>query len=120
MASLADRMLASRDSWCELEPAKDGKPAKRVSLRRPPQTQIVRMRDGVGEADVFAAAVAWEGFTEADLLGSAVGAADPAPFSREVWAIYIQDNAEQLVMCSQHLLKQITDHIESVKEARKN
>lgn len=120
MAGIVDRMYASRESWCELAPAADGKPAQRVKLRRPPQMEIARLRGGVTQDEVLAAAVDWDGFTEADLLGPAVGASDPVPFSAEVWSAYVLDNVAALSLAAKHLQGEISAHLKRLDATRKN
>ena len=41
------QLLALRESWCELEPAAAGKPAKRVKLRRPAEAEMPQFYRGV-------------------------------------------------------------------------
>jgi hypothetical protein len=120
MSSLIDRMLANRDSWCELAPATDGKAAKRVKLRRPAQCEILRMQGGVNQDHVLSAAVGWEGFTEADLLGPEIGSSDPVAFDADVWKAYAADNVEHLSKAAEHLMNSISEHIAKVAQARKN
>jgi hypothetical protein len=82
---LIAQIKAQRLSWVELEPAADGRAAKRVQITRPPETA---MPDFVAKTDdgqytlkaeirhVNAYTVGWEGFIESDLVGPA-GASDP-------------------------------------------
>jgi hypothetical protein len=77
---LIAQIKAQRLSWVELEPAADGRAAKRVQITRPPETA---MPDFVAKTDdgqytlkaeirhVNAYTVGWEGFIESDLVGPA-------------------------------------------------
>ena len=90
---LIAQIKAQRLSWVELEPAADGRAAKRVQITRPPETA---MPDFVAKTDdgqytlkaeirhVNAYTVGWEGFIESDLVGPA-GASDPVDFAPELW-----------------------------------
>lgn len=121
MATMAERMLQARESWCTLRPAEDGRPALKVKLRRPAESAMRAMAGvGVSDADVCAAAVDWEGFSEAELLGAAVGSADPIPFDGQAWQVYVLDSVASLSLCQAHLVQAISTHLDQVVGDRKN
>lgn len=112
--TLAERLLAQRDTWCDLG---DG---LRVKLRRPAETELLALSQGLGMARVIAAAVDWDGFSEAVLLGPEVGAVDALPFDADVWAAWIGDHAEAAGRCATTLRDAVEQHLEKVKAARGN
>jgi hypothetical protein len=111
--ALIKTLLAQREFWVELAEG------KRVKLRRPAEMDVVKLlaRDAAGNvtgininlAEVQRFAVAWEGFTEADLIGPA-GAADAVAFDAPLWGVLIADQAEWCVKCADALVKAIIDH----------
>ena len=127
--SLVARLLALRDSWLDLRPAGEGRPALRVQLRRPPEDQWSRLnlsgRRGAERnrqaCDLIADyTVDWDGFSEAELLGAAIGSSDPLPFHPEVWRLQVQDNGAWAEACYAHLLKLVEQHIAQRGAAAKN
>lgn len=126
-SSLIARVLAQRDSWLTLREAAEGKPALRVQLRRPPEGEFHRFsgRPGVSRSQqmaelVPAYTVGWEGFTEAELLGPAVGASSPVPFDAELWAVVLLDNLEWLGACANHLTGLVSQYLAARETATKN
>jgi hypothetical protein len=112
--TLIAALLDQRDSWCELAPA------LKVKLRRPPEEELGQFYGGVTAAAVKKYAVDWSGFTEAELLGAAVGSSSLLPFSADVWAVVVGDKAEWLELCAQHLVQQITAHLNAKAATAKN
>ena len=118
--TLAERMRERRAFWVELEPAADGKPPKRVQLLRPPETELAAVLAGFKVEHVVAAAVAWEGFTEEDLLGAGVGSTDAAPFSPEAWRELVLDSAKFASQAMGELTAAVVAHLEKVSQASGN
>lgn len=110
--------------------AVDLAPGKRVYLLRPLETQFSAYMRTAGEggkvhisctvAQVQALAVDWQGITEADLLGAAVGASDPAPFSVALWAEAVADRMDWAQACSQAVVQGISAFIDRTEADRKN
>ena len=104
--------LAQRAQWVDL----DG--GKRVRVRRPSEhdTRSLIQRDADGKVTGIAAdlpeatrfTVDWEGFTEADF--SPAGASDAVPFSRELWALWIEDDRQALAKVAQALIDAVIAH----------
>ncbi len=94
-AGLIAQLRAGRRVVVELEPG------KRVVLLRPTESELpayLRNSAEPGKVEIVtqldhvkAKAVEWSGITEADLLGAAVGASDPAPFDLALWAEVVSD-----------------------------
>lgn len=118
---------AARASWLELD-----EPARRaLQIRRPNMEHIDdwkgTFKEGVGIAALpkmrqIASTVVtgWRGFTEADLLGEAIGASSEQPFSREVFAEWISDEVEVLAKVVDRATTMFNDYVEKKAAAEKN
>ena len=111
---LIEKMLAQRESWVELEPG------LRVRVRRPAEADFTAFREGVTVDQVAAQTVDWEGFTEATLIGGALGSSDPMPFSQAVWAEVVRDRVEWLALLANKLIELIKAHLDAKAVAAKN
>ena len=126
-AQLIERLRAQRDSWCVLREAGDGEPELAVCLRRPTEAELPAYRPAQGQTmhqlltdAVCRTAVGWRGFTEAELLGAAIGSSDPLEFSADLWAEAVRDRVEWVNACAGHLMEQINRHLEAKAERQKN
>lgn len=118
---LIARIREQRMKWVDLQ----GKPGKRVRIIRPTETEqslhfFKDERLVVGVEQVRQYVVDWEGFTEADLLGAAVGASDPVAFSSELWAEVVSDKARWVRQLAQDMLDQIVEHRVATVNDEKN
>ena len=102
---LIARLLAQREVRVELEPG------KAVILRRPPRAEIGKFTGGITVKLLEEFAVRWEGVTEADVLGKAVGAEDAAPFDQALWGHVVADKPEWFAAAATRLIKAINDHL---------
>lgn len=118
--ALIKQLQAQRESWCELAPAANGKPALEVLLRRPPEAELGSFLRGVSIAAVRSYAVNWRGFTEATLLGEAVGSADVLPFDAALWSEVVGDRAAWANACATHLADAIKAHLDRKEAVAKN
>lgn len=125
---LVKKLRLARTSWLNLESDVPGS-TKRVRIIRPAETEIgeflqrapdggLRLVADVPQCKRFV--VDWEGITEADLLGAAVGSSDPLPFSPELWAEVCADRADWCRVVSVGLVEVITAHTAAKDEATKN
>lgn len=123
-------ILKQRSTWLEVEPASEGRPAKRVLVQRPAELQVREEfmkfdADGnlksvsVELPHVKRFVTGWEGFTESDLVGGA-GSSDVVPFSPTVWAVVIEDKANWHQAIANQLVQMIADHFAKVAEQTKN
>lgn len=104
--------LAQRSFWVEVA---DG---KRVRVRRPSEhdTRGLLQRDADGKVTGISAdlpevkrfTVDWEGFKECDF--TAAGSSDPAPFSQELWAVWVEDNRKALGTVAQAIIDAVIAH----------
>lgn len=130
---LARRMREKRMHWLVLEEAQagladvpgSGKKALRVRLERPSEEQlgkglVLAGTVSIGYDEVKRFVVDWDGFTEADLLGSAIGGNNPVPFHPGLWAEYVTDNNTVYKRVAQQLLELVVKHIEARADDRKN
>lgn len=120
---MSDRLIKQlreqRMTWVELT---DG---KRVRIIRPTEVQLSQSFIKAGEVSVGYDQVRefvedWEGFTEASLLGAGVGASDPLPFSRQLWAEVVSDHADWVRTIAQALLNVAVAHSQKIDDTLKN
>ncbi len=125
---LIAQIKAQRLSWVELEPATDGRAAKRVQITRPPETAmpdfVAKTEDGqytlkAEIRHVNAYTVGWEGFIESDLVGPA-GASDPVDFAPELWQTVVADKMAWLQTVARAILESIVKHRDTVEADAKN
>lgn len=127
----AERILAQRQAqrlrWVELAPASDGKPARRVQITRPTETEqpafLQRKGDGFQwSADIEHVkrfVVGWDGFLESDLVGAA-GGDQPVPFSAALWADVCTDSSDITAKVAEALLTALADYHRAVEADAKN
>lgn len=113
-AALIARMAEQRTRWADLP---DG---RRVQFRRPLETDFGKFVGGVTVEHVCEYACGWSGFTEATLLGDAVGASDAVAFAPELWAAYVRDHSDEARSVISAIVAAISEHLEDRAEATKN
>ncbi len=126
-------MREKRMAWVELAEALpgvegvpgSGKPARRLRLIRPSEEQlgqgiVIAGTISIGYEEVKRFVVDWSGFTQADLLGSAIGSSDAVSFSPELWAEYVTDDTDAYRLVAGKLLEMCMQHIEQRAQDRKN
>lgn len=124
---LIERLRAARNGWCVLREADGDMPELAVCLRRPSEVELQGLRpvpgrdinDTLAEA-ACSSAVDWRGFTEAELLGAAIGSSDPLPFDAALWREVVRDRMEWLVKCTNHLMDVVREHLRLKAEQAKN
>lgn len=62
----------------------------------------------------------WDGFTEADLLGPAVGSADAVAFTPELWSRVLRDHLHYFPPVAQAMVDTITEYLASKATTAKN
>lgn len=115
-------LLSQRKSWVDVEPG------KRVQIIRPPESEVFNFirTDGPTRtlhctlAQVTQYTTGWDGITEADLLGAAVGASSPIAFDSALWAVVIADRAQWVNKLSDALVDAIAKHFKQKAQAEKN
>ena len=98
-------------------------PGKVLVYLRPTEEQILRLAARLINSTDLARGqiVGWEGVTEADLLGSAVGSSDPAPFTPEIAAEVLADRASTwFPMLVEHLMASVEGYMAAREAQRKN
>lgn len=113
-AALLARLDEQRKHWATLP---DG---KRVQFRRPLETELPRFTGGVTVEHLCDYACGWEGFTEADLLGAAIGSDDKVEFSTALWSRLVRDRVEYVAPVATAMVECITAHLASKKAIAKN
>lgn len=116
---LLAQMRDKRKRWVELG---DG---RAVQVIRPTEVELARhfLRGGrvVVEPEVLVQFTCdWRGFTEADLLGAAVGSEDAVPFHQDLWAEVVSDKSEWLNKAASALIELMTEHLATVEAEAKN
>lgn len=114
MTSLLDKMRAQRESTVEVEPGKT------LTIRRPLAAQMNTLRNGVTPELIAGHVTGWGNVTEADLLGSAVGSSDPAPFTAELVAEVLADKPEWLSKAADKLVEVVNGWFEQRGTVAKN
>lgn len=116
--TLLRQIVEARESWVELAPG------KRVRIRRPAEAEVPAFAAAKTTEEVVEAVarhvVGWEGVTQADLLGEAVGASDPAPFSRALWSAVSADRLAWLGSVQAGIIDALNAHHLSVAAVEKN
>ena len=113
-SALVAKLLAQREAWVELESG------KRVRIRRPAEAQLHKYRGGLTAELLAGLAVGWEGFTEADILGPALGASDPLPFAPDLWATLLEDRVDWLQRVAEGMSTAVQQHVAARGLAEKN
>lgn len=111
---LIKQILAKREGWVVLDAG------LRVKIRRPAEAEMARFDGGLTFDVVSRCVVDWDGFTEADLLGPAIGASDAVPFDAELWAVVAQDHMDWFKPISTALLDAIRTHLGTRADVEKN
>lgn len=118
MASETQRVLNAlrkqRLHWVELG---DG---LRVQFRRPLEAEMRLLRSGVQVEHVCEYVQGWEGFTEATLLGEALGASDAVAFDADLWAEYVRDHLVIVAKVAEAIAASVQAHLEAKDAAAKN
>jgi len=115
MDKLLEQLRAQRTGRVEVAPGKV------LLVRRPLEaTEMPLFRGGVEAELVTRQVVGWEGITEADLLGAAVGASSPVPWSAELCAEVLADRSGWLSAAAEWLVQAIRAHLDARGEAAKN
>lgn len=118
-AAIVKRMREQRMQWVEL--GND----KAVRIIRPSEVDVGEhlVRHGtvlVTHAHVVMFAQDWRGFTEADLLGAALGASDPLVFDKDLWNEYSCDRTKVCSKVSSAILHAVVEHHEKEAADEKN
>ena len=114
VAALIAKMDEQRARWVDLP---DG---KRVQFRRPLETEFGRFRGGVSVEHLCEHVCGWDGFTEADLLGPAIGASDVQTFAPELWARVVRDRVDYVKPLAEAMAASITEHLAAKAATAKN
>ena len=113
-SALIARMDEQRSFWVDLGGG------KRVKVRRPLEADFPKLRSGVMVEHVAECVCDWEGFSEATLLGPAVGASDPLPFDARLWDRAVRDNAADVAAVASAIVDAVTTHLRAQEDVAKN
>lgn len=111
---LLARMAEQRAHWATLPGG------QRVRFHRPPEVELPLLLRGVTVEHVIQYACDWDGFTEATLLGAAVGNSDAVPFHRDVWAAWVRDHTDAISPVAKAIADAVTEHLQAREAVAKN
>jgi hypothetical protein len=119
-AQLIKQLRERRMTWVDLT-----LPGKRVRLIRPTEVELSQyfIKDGsvsVGIEEVKRFTIDWQGFTEADLLGAAIGSSDTVQFTPELWAEVVSDHVDWVRDLAHKLLDLSIQHRATAEGDEKN
>jgi hypothetical protein len=116
LSKLIEQLRAQRTGRVEVEPGKF------LLVRRPLEaTEMPRFVRGSATPESFIGQIAgWDGITEADLLGAAVGSSDAAAFTPELAAEVLADRVEWMGKVGEWLVQAITTHLKAREATAKN
>jgi hypothetical protein len=124
-AQLLRQLRNARTFWHEL----DDPPRRALQIRRPSEDQLLAWQD-VFTADTKhigrlrnagrEVVVGWRGFTEADILGAAIGSDSPVEFDVELFLEWSTDNLMLLADVSNRAVQAFLDHRVKKEDAAKN
>lgn len=111
-----------REKWVDIDEG------KRILFRRPTESEMGAHLEGNGEDrtwvirndDVFKYVIGWEGYTEADILGAAVGSSDLLPFDAELFREFSLDDVGMLGKVAKGILDSILSYISQKAAVAKN
>lgn len=106
--------LAQRTVRCEVEPGKV------LLIRRPLDHQLRALAGGLTAELLAQHVVGWQGITEADLLGAAVGAEDEAEFSPALLSDVLGERGEWASKGAHALVEAITQYLQQREATAKN
>lgn len=107
------RMRAGRERWLRLDDQRE------VRIRRPPEVHMpALLRSGQIERFVLCV-VDWRGpgFTEAALLGAALGSDKAVPFNAAAWEEYALDHGVQLALVATEVSNDCAAYLRAKDEA---
>lgn len=114
VAALLARMAEQRAHWVDLGNG------LRLRYHRPPEVDMAGFTGGVKLEHAVRYACGWEGFTEAVLLGPAVGSSDPVPFAPELWEAWLRDNFQHVPTVTKAIAESIVVHLAARGDVAKN
>lgn len=104
---------ATRLFWVDLEPG------KRLQLTRPHEADWRRFSASSVEL-VASYVVGWDGITDADLRGAAIGTGDPMPFDADLCLDVLRDSTDWASAAQDGLIRAINAHAIAKAETAKN
>lgn len=121
---LVAQLRKRREVWVDVG---DG---RRIKFLRPLEAEHKKLLkfDGKGTATEWAVDVAevclfvedWSGFTEANILGPAIGSDQIVPFDKELFAEMVSDRSEWIAKVARAILDSVIDHLLAKGDVAKN
>jgi hypothetical protein len=111
---LIAKALEQREQWVDLGGG------KRVRVRRPQAADLPVFGRGVTPEQFMRCAIGWDGFTEADIIGGAVGSSDAVPWAMDLWLVVALDSPEYMASVSRAVVEAIQGYLEQREAIGKN
>ena len=122
--SIIKKIRDSRSVWIDLEEG------KKIQVIRPTELQVFqkfykksidgKMEFSLEFNDLKEFIVAWDGFTEADILGNEIGASDKIEYHQDLFDEYLSDRIEWVNLIASSIMAEIekaqTKKADSVKK----
>jgi hypothetical protein len=116
-ATLEERLAEQRRVWVPL--GDDGR--RRVRFSRPLATELHLLAAGLTVDTVCRYVDGWDGFTDADILGAAVGSSDtPADFTPTLFAAWVRDEMDVLKTLAEAIAESVRQLVERRELVGKN
>lgn len=113
-SALLEALRKQRTEWVELAEG------LRVSFSRPPEVEFRTLANGVSLDHVRRYCNGWAGFTEATVLGEAVGSGDPVEFDASLCAEILADRSEWLGKVANAIVESVNRRFEERRAALGN
>lgn len=111
---LLARMAEQRAQWVEVVEGKS------VEYLRPEQVDLPGVISGFRLEHVIKYVRNWKGFSEADLLGAAIGSSDPIDFDRDLWAAYVRENVDVATKVAEAMAGTVSEYLKRRADTAKN
>lgn len=113
-SALIEALRAQRTEWVELDEKLS------ISFSRPPEVEFRTLAQGVTLEHVRRYCTGWRGFTEATVLGEAVGSSDPIEFDAALCAEILADRSEWLGKVATAIVESVNRRFEERRAALGN
>lgn len=116
-SQLIGRLREQRTEWVDLTDKKEG---ERISFVRPPEAEWGSLTGGVRLEHVRRYCNGWAGFSEATVLGEAVGSSDPIEFDADLCVAILEDRSEWLAKVASKIIESVNRRFAERKAALGN
>lgn len=111
---LINRLLAQRQSCVEIRPGVG------LIVTRPLPSELIDFRDATAYTAAARWVVGWEGMTEADILGAAIGSPVPIEYSKRLADLVLPDHPDWCTRVQDRLISMVIEHRQQQEQAEGN